>query len=76
MSWKVSETPLALVESKSSALLDWCAGHTYTGVPGEGDDVLETLFIFTFIFDIHLQSDVETVDLTGTHFVHHQSSLL
>ena len=41
--WKVLETPLALVERKSSALLDWFAGHTYTGVPGEGDDILETI---------------------------------
>ena len=66
---EVLETPLALFERKSSALLDWFAGHTYTGVPGEGDDILETIHI-----NIHLQSEVETLVLTWTHFVHLQSS--
>ena len=53
--WKVLETPLALVERKSSALLDWFAGHTYTRVPGEADDVQETLFIFIFTFSLRLR---------------------
>ena len=32
--WKALKTPaLALVVRKYSALLDWFAGHTYTGGP-------------------------------------------
>ena len=52
--WKVLETLLSLVERKSSALLDWFAGHTYTGGPGEADDVQETLFILIFTFNLRL----------------------
>ena len=53
--WKALKTPaLALVERKSSALLDWFAGHTYTRVPGEGDDVLETLLYSYLIFTFSL----------------------
>ena len=54
--WKALETPaLALVVRKSSALLDWFAGHTYTGRPWEGDNVQETLFIFIFTFSLRLR---------------------
>ena len=53
--WKGLETPLALVERKSSALLDWFAGHTFTGVPWMGNDVQETLFIFIFTFSLRLR---------------------
>ena len=53
--WKGLETPLALFERKSSALLDWFAGHTYTRVPGEADDVQETLFILIFTFTLWLR---------------------
>ena len=53
--WKGETPALALVVRKSSALLDWFAGHTYNRVPGEADDVQETLFIFIFTFSLRLR---------------------